>query len=44
MWNRKPRAGYRVIHVPFSAGRPQGAARVVLTGFVGNTIWRVTAR
>ena len=33
-WNRKPLAGYRVIHVPFSGGRPQGAAREVLTGFV----------
>jgi glucose/arabinose dehydrogenase len=33
-WNRKPLSGYRVIYVPFSAGRPQGAAREVLTGFV----------
>jgi glucose/arabinose dehydrogenase len=35
-WNRKPLAGYRVIYVPFSAGRPQGAAREVLTGFVND--------
>ena len=35
-WNRKPLAGYRVIHVPFSAGRPQGMARDVLTGFVND--------
>ncbi|HEX7235864.1 MAG TPA: sorbosone dehydrogenase family protein [Gammaproteobacteria bacterium] len=35
-WNRKPLSGYRVIYVPFSAGRPQGAARDVLTGFVND--------
>jgi glucose/arabinose dehydrogenase len=35
-WNRKPLAGYRVIYVPFSAGRPQGPAREVLTGFVND--------
>jgi glucose/arabinose dehydrogenase len=35
-WNRKPLAGYRVIYVPFAAGRPQGAARDVLTGFVND--------
>jgi glucose/arabinose dehydrogenase len=35
-WNRKPLAGYRVIYVPFSAGRPQGAARDVLTEFVND--------
>ena len=35
-WNRKPLAGYRVIYVPFSAGRPQGDAREVLTGFVND--------
>ena len=33
-WNRKPLSGYRVIHVPFSGGRPQGMPRDVLTGFV----------
>ena len=35
-WNRKPLSGYRVIYVPFSAGRPQGEAREVLTGFVND--------
>ncbi len=33
-WNRKPPSGYRVIFVPFSAGRPEGMAREVLTGFL----------
>jgi glucose/arabinose dehydrogenase len=33
-WNRKPASGYRVIFVPFSAGRPDGMARDVLTGFL----------
>jgi glucose/arabinose dehydrogenase len=33
-WNRKPPSGYRVIFVPFSAGRPDGVAREVLTGFL----------
>jgi glucose/arabinose dehydrogenase len=33
-WNRKPRSGYKVVFVPFSAGRPAGAPRDVLTGFV----------
>jgi glucose/arabinose dehydrogenase len=33
-WNRKPLSGYRVIFVPFSAGRPVGEASDVLTGFV----------
>jgi glucose/arabinose dehydrogenase len=33
-WNRKPRSGYKVIFVPFSDGRPSGAAVDVLTGFV----------
>jgi glucose/arabinose dehydrogenase len=35
-WNRKPPSGYRVIYVPFSAGRPDGMAREVLTGFVND--------
>ena len=35
-WNRKPPSGYRVIYVPFSAGRPEGMARDVLTGFVND--------
>jgi glucose/arabinose dehydrogenase len=33
-WNRKPRSGYKVIFVPFSAGRPSGRPIDVLTGFV----------
>ncbi|HJS21151.1 MAG TPA: sorbosone dehydrogenase family protein [Steroidobacteraceae bacterium] len=33
-WNRKPRSGYQVLFVPFSAGRPAGEAVEVLTGFV----------
>lgn len=33
-WNRKPRSGYKVIFVPFSAGRPAGAPEDVLTGFL----------
>ena len=33
-WNRKPRSGYKVIFVPFSAGKPSGTAMDVLTGFV----------
>jgi glucose/arabinose dehydrogenase len=33
-WNRKPPSGYRVIFVPFAAGRPAGMPRDVLTGFL----------
>lgn len=33
-WNRKPLNGYKVVFVPFSGGRPAGAMRDVLTGFV----------
>src|SRR5688572_17257995 len=33
-WNRTPRAGYRVIFVPFIEGRPAGQPIEVLTGFV----------
>jgi glucose/arabinose dehydrogenase len=33
-WNRKPQYGYRVIFVPFDAGRPSGAPVPVLTGFL----------
>jgi glucose/arabinose dehydrogenase len=32
-WNRKPASGYKVIFVPFSAGRPSGPPQDVLTGF-----------
>lgn len=33
-WNRRPFAGYRVIFVPFSGGRPSGDPIEVLTGFL----------
>jgi glucose/arabinose dehydrogenase len=33
-WNRQPVAGYRVIFVPFTAGRPSGQPEEILTGFV----------
>jgi glucose/arabinose dehydrogenase len=33
-WNRKPRSGYKVIFVPFAAGKPSGMPEDVLTGFV----------
>jgi glucose/arabinose dehydrogenase len=33
-WNRKPPAGYKVIFVPFTAGKPSGPPVDVLTGFV----------
>jgi glucose/arabinose dehydrogenase len=33
-WNRKPRAGYKVVFVPFTDGRPSGNPRDVLTGFI----------
>jgi glucose/arabinose dehydrogenase len=42
-WNRKPLSGYKVIFVPFSGGRPDGAPLDVLTGFVdddGNAMGR----
>ena len=33
-WNRKPRAGYKVIFVPFADGKPSGQPIDVLTDFV----------
>jgi glucose/arabinose dehydrogenase len=33
-WNRKPFSGYRVIFVPFKAGKPFGEPFDVLTGFL----------
>lgn len=33
-WNRKPPVGYKVVFVPFRAGRPAGPPLDVLTGFV----------
>jgi glucose/arabinose dehydrogenase len=35
-WNRKPRSGYKVVFVPFDAGRPSGEPEDILTGFVGD--------
>ncbi|MES2197355.1 MAG: sorbosone dehydrogenase family protein [Pseudomonadota bacterium] len=35
-WNRKPRAGYKVIFVPFTDGKPSGKPQDVLTGFVND--------
>jgi glucose/arabinose dehydrogenase len=33
-WNRDPPSGYKVIFVPFAAGKPNGKAEDVLTGFL----------
>ncbi|NUZ07012.1 PQQ-dependent sugar dehydrogenase [Piscinibacter koreensis] len=33
-WNRKPLSGYKVVFVPFAAGKPTGQPIDVLTGFV----------
>lgn len=33
-WNRKPHSGYKVIFVPFTAGRPTGQPVDFLTGFL----------
>jgi len=33
-WNRKPKAGYKVVFVPFADGRPAGRPEDVLTGFL----------
>ncbi|MCB5187185.1 sorbosone dehydrogenase family protein [Methylobacillus caricis] len=35
-WNRKPHSGYKVIFVPFEAGKPSGNAIDVLTGFLNH--------
>ncbi|KJZ42001.1 sorbosone dehydrogenase family protein [Pseudomonas fluorescens] len=35
-WNRKPHSGYKVIFVPFRAGKPTGQPIDVLTGFLNN--------
>jgi glucose/arabinose dehydrogenase len=35
-WNRKPRAGYKVIFVPFKDGKPSGKPQDVLTGFLSD--------
>jgi len=33
-WNRKPPSGYKVVFVPFSAGKPSGPPVDILTGFL----------
>ena len=33
-WNRRAFNGYKVVHVPFSDGRPSGMAQDVVTGFL----------
>jgi glucose/arabinose dehydrogenase len=33
-WNRRPHSGYKVIFVPFKAGKPSGEPIDVLTGFL----------
>ena len=33
-WNRKPMTGYKVVFVPFEAGKPSGLPVDVLTGFL----------
>ena len=33
-WNRNPVSGYKVVFVPFKAGKPSGAAQDFLTGFL----------
>ncbi len=33
-WNRKPLSGYKVVFVPFAAGKPSGPPIDVLTGFI----------
>ena len=35
-WNRKPHSGYKVIFVPFDAGKPSGQPVDVLTGFLND--------
>ncbi|EJM91322.1 glucose/sorbosone dehydrogenase [Pseudomonas sp. GM74] len=35
-WNRNPHSGYKVIFVPFSAGKPVGKPVDVLTGFLND--------
>ena len=35
-WNRNPLSGYKVLFVPFSAGKPSGKAIDVLTGFLSD--------
>jgi len=34
-WNRRPSSGYKVVFVPFRAGKPDGEPIEVLSGFLG---------
>jgi glucose/arabinose dehydrogenase len=36
-WNRDPRAGYKVVFIPFSGAKPSGDSVDVLTGFLSDT-------
>jgi len=36
-WNRIPKSGYKVVHVPFADGRPAGKPVDVLTDFLSDT-------
>jgi glucose/arabinose dehydrogenase len=33
-WNRIPLNGYKVVYIPFQAGRPSGPPQDVVTGFL----------
>ena len=35
-WNREPKAGYKVVFVPFANGSPSGAPQDFLTGFLND--------
>jgi glucose/arabinose dehydrogenase len=35
-WNRKPRSGYKVVFIPFAAGKPAGEPKDILTGFISS--------
>jgi len=37
-WNRRPHSGYKVIFVPFNAGKPDGQPVDVLTGFLNEDL------
>ena len=34
-WDRNPFNGYKVVYIPFTAGRPNGPPQDVVTGFLG---------
>jgi len=34
-WNRSTLSGYKMVFVPFADGKPSGAPRELLTGFLG---------